>query len=351
MVTVYVGSSEAYSGKTLTCIVLGMRWQRQGRRVGYLRPLGVMPVRVGDQLADEDAVFVARQLNLQAPPSQLCPILLGPDMCHADPAALRQRLLEAFAAAAEGREVVLLNGTGSVLTRGSMVGLDGCTVLELLDARAVLVSRCASFLDVDGILAADECLGERLAGVILNRVPAAHRDQIEANVVPCLQRKGIRVLGMLPEDPVLHSVTVRELAEVTGGQILSGEEAAEELVENFVVGAMSVEGALRYFRQTPRKCVITGGDRSDIQLAALETPTRCLILTGGMWPSHVVLARAEEQSVPVLLVPTDTLSTVATIDELLGKLRVRESAKIAHATRQFETFLDLAGLDAALGLA
>lgn len=351
MVTVYVGSSEPYSGKTLTCIVLGMRWQRQGRRVGYLRPLGVMPVRVGEQLADEDAVFVASQLNLQAPPSQLCPILLGPEMCHADADALRRRLQEAFAAAAAGKEVMLLNGTGSLLSRGSMVGLDGCTVMDLLDAKALLVSRCSSFLDVDGILAAHQCLGSRLAGVILNRVPAQHRDEIENHVAPCLQRRGIAVFGLLPEDPVLHSVTVRELAEATGGQMLCGEEAADELVESFVVGAMSVEGALRYFRQTPRKCVITGGDRSDIQLAALETPTRCLILTGGLWPSHVVLARAEEQSVPVLLVPADTLSTVATIDELLGKLRVREAAKIAHAIRQYESFLDLAGLDAALGLA
>jgi len=350
MIAVYVASSEPYSGKTLTCIVLGTRWQRQGREVGYLRPFGVMPVRRGDQLADEDSVFVASQLNLQAPPSQLCPILLGPEMCHADPEAARQQVQETFATSAAGKEIMLVNGTGCVITRGSMVGLEGTSVAELLDARALLVGRCTSFLDVDGILAAHEYLGDRLVGVILNRVATHRREEIERHVVPCLEGRGITIFGLLPEDPVLHSVSVRELAETIAADILCASQCADELVENFVVGAMSVEGALRYFRRTPRKCVITGGDRSDIQLAALETPTRCLVLTGGMRPSHTVLARAEQHSVPVLLVAGDTLSTVTAIDQLLGKLRVREPRKIDHALRHFETHLNLAELDAALGL-
>ncbi len=350
MVVVYVASSEPYSGKTLTCIVLGIRWQRQGRRVGYLRPLGVMPVRVGSELADEDAVFVAKQLALDTPVSQLCPVLLGPDMCHADPKVLRKTLQESFRATSQGKDIMLLNGTGAVMSRGSMVGLDGASVVEMLDARAVLVARCSSFLDVDGILAAQRLLGKHLVGVILNRVGVHQREEIEDHVVPCLGGRGVKVLGVLPEDPALHSVSVSELAEATAAETLSGVEAMDQLVENFVVGAMSVEGALRYFRRTPRKCVITGGDRSDIQLAALETPTRCLILTGGMRPSHTVLARAQERRVPVLLVSGDTLSTVGIIDELVGKLRIRDPGKIEHAVHQFEEHVDLAQLDTILGL-
>jgi len=351
MVVVYVASSEPYSGKTLTCIVLGLRWQRQGRRVGYLRPLGVMPVRVGGELADEDALFVAKQLKLDTPVSQLCPVLLGSDMCHANPSVVRQSLKESFAASSRGKDIMLLNGTGGVMTRGSTVGLDGVSVVEMLDAKAVLVARCNSFLDVDGVLGAHRFLGDRLAGVILNRVTGHQRREIEEHVLPCLRDRGVTVLGLLPEDTVLHSVSVSELAQAAGAEVISGAEGLDQLVESFVVGAMGVEGALRYFRRTTRKCVITGGDRSDIQLAALETPTRCLILTGGMQPSHIVLARAQEQHVPVLLVPQDTLSTVAIIDALMGKLRVRDPKKIEHALCQFEAHLDLDQLDHLLGLA
>jgi BioD-like phosphotransacetylase family protein len=246
---------------------------------------------------------------------------------------------------------MLVCGSGSVLTRGTLLGLNGVQTAEMLDATVLLVGKCQSFLDVDYILASHRALGDRLSGVILNMVPPRERDRIRDDVVPCLESEGLNVLGLMPMDPMLHSVSVRELAEAMAGDLLCGEKAADELVENFVVGAMGVERALRYFRRTPRKCVITGGDRSDIQLAALETPTRCLILTGELRPRHTVLARAEELGVPVLLVRQDTLTAVEMIGDILGKLRVREPRKIEHAVDQFEAHLELAKLDQALGLA
>jgi BioD-like phosphotransacetylase family protein len=350
MIALYVVSNEPYSGKTLTCIVLGTRWQRQGRRVGYIKPLGLLPVNVRDRVTDEDAAFVAEQLGLDAHPSQLCPVMLTPEACHADSSAARDQVKEAFDAVAADKDVVLVNGLGSLLSRGSLLSLDAPAIAAMLDAKVLMIARCESFLDADSVIASRRLLGDRLIGVILNRVRARLRDQVVRDVAPCLERHGVNLLGLLPDDPILHSVSVRELSEATGGELLCGGESAGELVENFVVGAMSVESALRYFRRTPRKCVITGGDRSDIQLAALETPTRCLILTGDLRPAHTVLARAEELAVPVLLVRDDTLTTVGTIERILGKLRVREVGKVEHALEQFEAHVDLEKLEATLGL-
>jgi len=159
MVTVYVASSHPYSGKTLTCIVLGTRWQRQGRRIGYLKPLGLMPVTVEGNVTDEDARFVARQLGLDAPPSRLCPVVLDQRSCHMDSRDARQRVQDAYTAAALDKDLMLVNGVGDVLSRGSIIGLDGVTVAKLLDAKVLLVTRCDSFLDADDILAAGRALG------------------------------------------------------------------------------------------------------------------------------------------------------------------------------------------------
>ncbi|MFB3880553.1 MAG: phosphotransacetylase family protein [Armatimonadota bacterium] len=350
MVTLYIGSSDTYSGKTLTSIVLGTRWQRQGRRVGYFKPLGLLPVTVSGAVSDEDALFVASTLGLHVEPSELCPLLLTRGICHMPPESAREKVMKAFESVSKDVDVMIVSGIGSLLSRGSMLELSGARVAELLDAKVLLIGKCESYLDADSILASRQALGERLIGAFLNLVPTRLKEEIWDDVIPCLEATGVPIFGLLPRDPVLHSVTVKELAEATSGEFLSGAEAGEELVENFVVGAMGVEYALRYFRRTPRKCVITGGDRSDIQLAALETPTRCLVLTGDLRPSHTVLARAEELGVPVLLVKEDTLATVSTIDEMLGKLRVREPKKIAHAIEQFEANLELAKLDRALGL-
>lgn len=350
MVTLYIGSSDTYSGKTLASIVLGLRWQRRGLRVGYCKPIGSMPARVGGATTDEDALFVARSLGLDTAPSDLCPIVLTPHVCEAGAEAARARVQQAFATASQGADVMLVSGIGAMLTRGSLLNLNGVTIADLLDAKVILTARCESYLDADSIIACKATLGDRLIGVMLNQVPLRLVEEIRTDIVPCLKAADVTVLGLLPMDPVLHAVSVGEIAAATAGEFLTRTEEKEELVENFVVGAMGVEHALRYFRQTPRKCVITGGDRSDLQLAALETPTRCLILTGDLQPSHQVVARAQELGVPVLLVKDDTLHTITTIETMLGKLRVRSPQKIEHAIAEFESHLDLAALDRALGL-
>jgi len=121
-------------------------------------------------------------------------------------------------------------------------------------------------------------------------------------------------------------------------------------VEHLMVGAMNVEAALRYFRRKPNKAVITGGDRPDIQLAALETSTKCLILTGNLEPSPIILGRAEEIGVPVLLVREDTLTTVQNIESFFGKTRFHQPKKIECFERLLEEHFDFAKLDEALGL-
>jgi len=305
---------------------------------------------VNGELTDEDAYFVAQRLGLETTPSSLCPVIMTRETCNMDADEARAEIRTAFGPASSGADVMIVSGTGSLIKRGSMMGISGVTVSEMLDVPVLLVGKCESFRDADSIVAARRVLGDRIIGVILNMVPPRLKDQMWDDVVPCIEKTGLQVLGIMPKDPILNSVSVSELAEATHAEFLCGADAAAELVENFVVGAMGAEQALHYFRRTARKCVITGGDRSDIQLAALESPTRCLILTGDLHPSHNVLARAEELGVPVLLVSDDTLATVTTIEGLLGKLRVRESNKIEHAVEQFEAHLELAKLDEALGL-
>ena len=137
-----------------------------------------------------------------------------------------------------------------------------------------------------------------------------------------------RVLGVLPRDPRLAAPTVAELAEGLHAEILCGADKTGELVEHMLVGAMSAEAALTYFRRQPNKAVITGGDRADIQLAALETSTRCLILTGNLYPSPVVLNRADELGVPMLLADMDTLRAIEVVESYLGRSRVQQPEKV-----------------------
>jgi len=187
-------------------------------------------------------------------------------------------------------------------------------------------------------------------GAIFNFVGPDAAEELKGPLGAHLAARGIPVLGALPEDELLGAVTVRELVEHLPAKLLCCEKALDELVVHFVIGAMGVASAAKYFRQLADKAVITGGDRADIQLAALQTATKAIILTGNIYPSEVIVKRAQQLGVPLLLAPHDTLSTVERLEQLQGRLRVRESAKVERARALFRQHVDMHKVRAALGL-
>ena len=100
------------------------------------------------------------------------------------------------------------------------------------------------------------------------------------------------------------------------------------LVEEVVIGTMTIESALGYLRRAPNKALITGGDRSDMALTALETSTSVIIFTGGLYPDVRVLAQAEEKGVPVILVHEDTYTTVENLHSVYRSIHPDNTAAI-----------------------
>lgn len=353
MVTLYITSPETYSGKSALCLGLGRRFQRDGFVVGYMKPASTAAKRISGHLTDDDAEFVKRMFNLSESLDVLVPICLDP-LCVE--AALRgegnsysRKLKEAFGIASQGKDIMILEG-GSSLAEGYVLGLPAYEISQLLDARELLVVKYTSDLVVDNILASKKMLGDSMIGCVLNTVPGKRLEFVEGVVVPFLEQKGIPVFGILPQERLLQAVSVHELAEALDGEILCAESHADELVENVMVGAMSVDSALSFFRRKVNKAVITGGDRPDIQLAALETSTKCLILTGNLQPSPIILNRAEELGVPMLLVKQDTWTAMQTVEQFFGKSRLRQPKKLARLEQILADRFNFAALYQALGI-
>ena len=76
---------------------------------------------------------------------------------------------------------------------------------------------------------------------------------------------------------------------------------------------MNADAALTRLRRTKNNAVITGGDRVDIQITALETSAACLILTGCLEPRSLIIKQANELGIPVLLTDMNTMETVESI--------------------------------------
>ncbi len=139
----------------------------------------------------------------------------------------------------------------------------------------------------------------------MNKVPQSQLKRVKEEATAQFGAAGIKVLGVIPENRVLLAITVGELAECIQGKILNNAEKSGELVENYMLGAMVVDSGLDYFGRKSNKAAIIRQDRPDMQLAALETPTKCLVLSGSNQPPiYNVLNKAESKGIPIITTET-----------------------------------------------
>jgi BioD-like phosphotransacetylase family protein len=187
--------------------------------------------------------------------------------------------------------------------------------------------------------------GGDLLGVVINKVPRSQFRHVRAQVESFFKAAGIKLLGIIPENRMLLAVTVGELAENLGGKILNSEAKADELVENYMLGAMVVGSGLDYFGRKERKAAIIRRDRPDMQLAALETSTVCLVLSGGEGPpAPGVLYKAESRGIPVISAGAPTGDIVAVVEETLRKTRVHQTGKLARLAETVGQNIDIKAL-------
>jgi BioD-like phosphotransacetylase family protein len=339
-------------------LALGRRLQEEGYQVGYFKPVSAHPWEpIPGRVLDEDADFVRRTLDLDEALEDMVGVVLTPKLvrdmrCGCSDRDLMPEIEAVYQRAVAGKDVVLVEG-GASLREGLSLGVDPLRVADVLDVSVLAIIRFRNYVSMaDACVVARQQLGERLIGTLVNAVPDENRSFLDQVARPCLEERGIPMLGVLPLREQLQAISVGELAEVLNGQFLTMPEKRDMLIEHLVVGAMSVEQMLPRIRRIPgTKAIITGGDRADVQLVALETATtHCLVLTGLLRPMPEVLRRAEDIGVPVLLVRANTMEAVEAIERVFGKTRLGQSAKLEQFEGLMTQYFDFERLCEKIGL-
>ncbi len=349
MKSLYITSIEEHSGKTATCLALARYYQGQGKNVGYMKPLSLHPWRIGNHFADEDAAFVKEILHLPENPWDLSPIVITPDFLNE---FIKQRntnyyfekTMESLKQLCEKKDILIVEGSDT-LREGFLFGVNSLAFAQQLCCRIMILIKYRDEIHLlDDALSAEARLGKALCGVIINRVPEEALGFIKTAAIPFLEHKNIPVFGAIPETPTLAALSIGELVDILKAQILTINPKLDTCVETLTVGAMTTDAALSRFRKQVNKGVITGGDRTDIQLAALETSTTCLILTGNLHPNPLIIKQAEEFGVAILLVPTNTMETIEAIERVFGKTRLSQPVKLHEFEALFQNHVDIVRL-------
>lgn len=350
----YIASTAGYSGKNMIIMGLGLLFQKHGLRVGYMKPVGAMPKEKDSLLGDEDAFFVRDVLGITDDPSLVTPVVATHDfIVSAFSGKYIDRMPDikkAYYELASDKDIVLVAGSGSMYS-GRYCHLDGIRVARDMGLKTILIDRYfQKELDYDFILALNDQLNGSMAGVIFNDIPPSYMNEAEGLIKPFLEKSGINVLAVIPKDPLMGAINVSDLADRLGGKMVSVHTKGDRIVENFLIGTMQVENFLTHFRRNKNAAVIVGGDRSDVQLVALEGNCPCLVLTGNLYPNDIIMKRSETANVPIIVVREDTYTVAKRMEAILSSHKLRDVVKIKHGAQLVSSCLDIATLKKELNI-
>ena len=327
-----VASMRKSAGKT--SVIVGIAKALNGK-IGYMKPFGDRLFYRKKRLWDYDAALITKIFGLEEKPEEMS---IGFDSSKLrymyDEEGTREKLFELLSYAGKGKVLVFVEG-GKDIGYGLSVHLDAVTVADCIDGKLLMVISGDDDTILDDVALLKKYLDVtkiNLGGVILNQV----RDEEDFKDVhlPKITEKGIKVFGVIPYHEELTHFSVDYLAERLFAKVITGEGGLKNRVKDIFIGAMSASSVFSYppFREK-NKVVITGGDRSDMILAALETKAAGIVLTGNILPPQNIISKASEQNVPLLLVTTDTYQTTRQIDMLEPLLMSDDAEKIALCTR------------------
>ena len=304
MVTLFVTSLSSGDGKTAVCAGIGRYLADQGKKTGYVRPI------IGPG-SDADGRFMKEVLSLTEPVEAICPSFTS----ESEFAAGFKRAFEAIAG---GKDAVIIEGATSAFPRSVpchailVVGYD-----ELQDA--AVAPTYVSF-------------GQQAAGIVVNKVPVSQLARVKAEAEASFMKSAINLLGVLPEDRALLTFSIDELVKLIDGKVANNPEQTVELAANFMLGAMTVDSSLPYYSRLDNKVAVIRSERPDMQLGAIQTSTRAVVVTGDKPLVPLVLNRAEEKQVPLITTSLDVDTVASRIEEAVLKTRFRQRSKMPRLT-------------------
>ena len=343
MHTLIIASLRNSAGKTNFAVGLAGALQK---KTGYMKPFGDRLLYSKKRLWDYDAALMASLYSMQEAPDDMS---IGFDHSKLrymyDEAATRTRVTELAGNMRRDKDLLIVEA-GKSLSYGTSVHLDAMSLARYLGGRLVLVISGDDDSILDDIMFVKknvDLTGIDISGIIVNKVHNV--DDFKATYLPEIARAGLRVLGVLPHQSELTYFSLRLLADRLFAKVLTGEANLDRTVKNIFIGAMSGNvAAQKPLFKKEDKLIITGGDRSDMILTALNHNAAGIILTNNILPPANIISRVEESGTPMLLVTPDTYQVARQIDRMEPLLTRQAKDKVELLKNMVKDNVDIDAL-------
>jgi phosphate acetyltransferase len=335
--TLYLVPSGPDAGLTSVALGLVRAFDTRGIRVAFYKPIGQSPSN--DRGPERSTYFIRHTSPLR--PAEPIALEEAEDLIakgHTD--ELLARVVRGFHESRADADVVVVEGlVDSQETSGeNEVNRE---LVRTLSAEVILVAAKSDISASELALRLEHSAARyggfqpgHVIGTILNRVRAEGRSRASlygdvVSVPACpIDRKRFKVLGVVPENPVLSACRTIDIARHLSAAIVNEGELTKRRVKRISVLARTLPNLVD--EPSAGSLLVTPGDRADIvlmvALAALNNvPVAGLVLTGDLTlpPKVLELCRpALETGLPVLSVPHNSYQTALALMQMSNEIPV-----------------------------
>lgn len=331
---IFLSSLNERVGKTTLALGIILNLQEQGKKVGYFKPIGT-PKAPFSNKADPDVGLMQSCPSVPTTPYNLLSPVSIPDCYYVDFVDKDKKdeflntIKTSYQKVAQEYDYIIIEGAPS-MKKFIRVGVDDITIAQELGLdEIVYIEKESSDKSIDNLFFTKRYLDSRninIKGIIFNKIDQEYFARIREVEENHISRYNIPLIGIIGKNIDLMSPRVDELQAAIGGKLLneSARLALDNRVENYLIGAMGPQAAVKYLRNVKNVGFITGGDRSDLAITALQEQVSCLILTGFIKPDNSVITKGIENNIPILLSPSDTYTTLRNIERVRAGITPEE---------------------------
>jgi phosphate acetyltransferase len=354
--TIYITSSEPYSGKSVITLGLVNMLLGKVQKIGYFKPI------INTNSLNKKDIHIQTVLahfNLPVKYEDAYAFSLQQAMDYYENGTegeMIDAIISKFKKLEDNYDFTVLEGSDFIgegtayeLNMNALIAKNLCspvllvvsgenkTVLQIVH-EALNLSR--NFKDQD----------VQVLGVIANKVDESIVNEVHESLNEFFTDGSM--LTVIPVDKELRNPTIKEICEDLKGKLLFGSEHLANQVDNYVTGAMQLPNFLSYLKENV--LIVTPGDRGDIIIGSLQANSSAsypkvagIVLTADILPDKPVMRLIEglNNVVPIIAVKTGTFETINAIGAVKSRITADNLPKIDRAINFFNKYVDVSSLD------
>ncbi len=359
--SLYMTTTEPRCGKSIVSLGVTRRLLRRTRRLAIFRPI-INADPDGERDKNIDLLLSYFKLDVPYEATYAFHATEALDLlAQNEHDKFLNRVIQKFKYLEDNYDFVLCIGS-DLSAEGTAFEFDANVAIAQAIGSPVLILTNATQNDVEEVLGPIHLALEAfqakkcpVIGVVVNR---ASPDQTE-ELREILSREFPPEIAtsVIPEDPMLGSPTLKEIATHLKADVLYGHNRLDRLVPNYMVIAMQMQNYLPRIKN--QALLITPGDRGEIILSALEAHRSTnypsisgLLLTTGEKPAPAVkrLLDGLPDILPILAVETETFETVANINTVRSYITADNPTKIALGLKLYSAHVDADAFENRFGM-